>query len=55
MDTDLVNYPLSVTVLLKKTARVHDTITRESDGLVGATEPLVVDVLTVYSRSAQVR
>jgi hypothetical protein len=41
MDTDLLNYPLFVTVLLKKTARVHDTITRESD----ATEPLVVDVL----------
>jgi hypothetical protein len=34
MDTDLLNYPLGVTVLLKKTARVHDTITRESDGLV---------------------
>jgi hypothetical protein len=34
MDTDLSNYPLIVTVLLKKTARVHDTITRESDGLV---------------------
>jgi hypothetical protein len=33
MDTDLLNYPLFVTVLLKKTARVHDTITRESDGL----------------------
>jgi hypothetical protein len=34
MDTDLLNYPLGVTVLLKKTARVQDTITRESDGLV---------------------
>jgi hypothetical protein len=34
MDTDLLNYPLCVTVLLKKTARVHDTIIRESDGLV---------------------
>jgi hypothetical protein len=34
MDTDLLNYPLCVTVLLKRTARVHDTITRESDGLV---------------------
>jgi hypothetical protein len=34
MDTDLLNYPLGVIVLLKKTARVHDTITRESDGLV---------------------
>jgi hypothetical protein len=34
MDTDLLNYPLGVTVLLKKTARAHDTITRESDGLV---------------------
>jgi hypothetical protein len=34
MDTDLLNYPLVVTVLLKKTARVHDTITRESDRLV---------------------
>jgi hypothetical protein len=34
MDTDLLNYPLGVTVLLKKMARVHDTITRESDGLV---------------------
>jgi hypothetical protein len=34
MDTDILNYPLFVTVLLKKTARVHDTITRESDGLV---------------------
>jgi hypothetical protein len=34
MDTDLLNYPLFMTVLLKKTARVHDTITRESDGLV---------------------
>jgi hypothetical protein len=34
MDTDLLNYPLCVTVLLKKTARVPDTITRESDGLV---------------------
>jgi hypothetical protein len=34
MDADLLNYPLFVTALLKKTARVHDTITRESDGLV---------------------
>jgi hypothetical protein len=34
MDTDLLNYPLGVTVLLKKTARIHATITRESDGLV---------------------
>jgi hypothetical protein len=34
MDTDFLNYPLDVTVLLKKTARVHDAITRESDGLV---------------------
>jgi hypothetical protein len=34
MDTDLLNYPLFVTALLKKTARVHDTITRESDELV---------------------
>jgi hypothetical protein len=34
MDTDLLNYYLGVTVLLKETARVHDTITRESDGLV---------------------
>jgi hypothetical protein len=33
MDIDLLKYPLGVTVLLKKTARVHDTITRESDGL----------------------
>jgi hypothetical protein len=33
MDTDLLNYPLVVSVFLKKTARVHDTITRESDGL----------------------
>jgi hypothetical protein len=33
MDTDLLNYPLFVTVL-QKTARVHDTITRESDWLV---------------------
>jgi hypothetical protein len=33
MDTDLLNYFLCVTVLLKKSARVHDTITRESDGL----------------------
>jgi hypothetical protein len=33
MDTDLLNYPLGVTVLLKKKARVHDTITRESDVL----------------------
>jgi hypothetical protein len=41
MDTDLLNYPLGVTAILKKTAIVHDTITRESDGLV----PLVVNVL----------
>jgi hypothetical protein len=34
MDTGILNYPLGVTVLLKTTARVHDTITRESDGLV---------------------
>jgi hypothetical protein len=34
MDTDLLNYPLGVTVLLKKAARVPDTITRENDGLV---------------------
>jgi hypothetical protein len=34
MDTYLLSCPLGVTVLLKKTARVHDTITRESDGLV---------------------
>jgi hypothetical protein len=34
MDIDLLKYPLGVTVLLKKTARVHNTITRESDGLV---------------------
>jgi hypothetical protein len=34
MDTDLLNYPLGVTVLLNKMARVHDTITHESDGLV---------------------
>jgi hypothetical protein len=31
MDIDFLNDPLCVTVLLKKTARVHDTITRESD------------------------
>jgi hypothetical protein len=34
MNTDLLNYPLGVTVVLKKTARVHGTITREGDGLV---------------------
>jgi hypothetical protein len=34
MDTDLLNDSLCVTVLLKKTERVHITITRESDGLV---------------------
>jgi hypothetical protein len=34
MDTDLLYFPLVVTVLLKKKARVHDTITGESDGLV---------------------
>jgi hypothetical protein len=34
IDTGLLNYTLGVTVLLKKTARVHDSIIRESDGLV---------------------
>jgi hypothetical protein len=31
---NILNFPLGVTVLLKKTARVHDTINREIDGLV---------------------
>jgi hypothetical protein len=50
MDTDLLNYPLFMTVLLKKTARVHDTITHESDGLVPLS-PWSWTCLPVYSHT----
>jgi hypothetical protein len=50
MDTDLLNHPLVVTVLLKKTAKVHDTITRESDGLVPLS-PWSWTCLPVYSHT----
>jgi hypothetical protein len=50
MDTDLLNYPLGVTVLLKKTERVHDTITRKSEGLVSLS-PWSLTCLPVYSHT----
>jgi hypothetical protein len=48
MDTDLLNDPLCVTVLLTKAAKVHDTTTRESDGLVPL-NPWSWTCLPVYS------
>jgi hypothetical protein len=48
MDTDLLNFPLDATVLLKKMARVHDMITRKSNELVPPTHHLVVDVLAGF-------
>jgi hypothetical protein len=48
MDTVPLNYLLGVTVFLKKTARIDDTITRESDGLVPLS-PCSRTCLPVYS------
>jgi hypothetical protein len=54
MDTDLLKYLLDVTVLLKKTARVHDTITSESDGLVPL-RPWSWTCLPVYSNAKELQ
>jgi hypothetical protein len=49
MDTDLLNDPLYVNVLLERTARVHDTITLGSDGFVPLS-PWSWTRLLVYSQ-----
>jgi hypothetical protein len=49
---DLLSCPLGVTVLLKKTERVHDTITRESDGLVPLSPWSWTFILTPMGKSS---